>query len=221
MLDVGCSAFPSAISHDFRPLSSEVMKLPERLPVAQPGVASRWLLCLTPMPGSHRPARGIHRQRTGPPGSSSSAARRRAESHILPFWAAGARFRDFQITLLPAGHVFEASAQALAGTAKRGLAALHGRFQAAARPLRRARRNGSTPRYLPSWNHPRASEIPPAAEAEDSDRAHGGLARCRESLEDGAVPVLLGYSLRASRRKSLRHPRAGLTPMLHGAVALR
>src|SRR5207247_1736605 len=44
------------------------------------------------------------------------------------------------------------------------------------------------------------------------------VAFCRESLEDDAVPVLLGYSLGKAQEILCALLEAGLTPMLHGAV---
>lgn len=42
---------------------------------------------------------------------------------------------------------------------------------------------------------------------------------CREALEDGEVPVLLGYSLGKAQEILCAVAAAGLNPMLHGAVA--
>lgn len=42
---------------------------------------------------------------------------------------------------------------------------------------------------------------------------------CREALEDGEVPVLLGYSLGKAQEIICAVAAAGLNPMLHGAVA--
>lgn len=42
---------------------------------------------------------------------------------------------------------------------------------------------------------------------------------CREALEDGEVPVLLGYSLGKAQEILCAVAAAGLQPMLHGAVA--
>ena len=42
---------------------------------------------------------------------------------------------------------------------------------------------------------------------------------CREALEDGEVPVLLGYSLGKAQEILCAVAAAGLSPMLHGAVA--
>lgn len=45
------------------------------------------------------------------------------------------------------------------------------------------------------------------------------VAFCREALEDGAVPVLLGYSLGKAQEILCAVAGAGLRPMLHGAAA--
>ena len=44
------------------------------------------------------------------------------------------------------------------------------------------------------------------------------VAFCREALEAGAVPVLLGYSLGKAQEILCSLTGAGLTPMLHGSV---
>src|SRR5258705_9001161 len=44
------------------------------------------------------------------------------------------------------------------------------------------------------------------------------VAFCREAIEDGAVPVLLGYSLGKAQEILCSLDGAGLTPMLHGSV---
>jgi DNA ligase-1 len=133
------------------------------------------------------------------------------KAHILEFGAA-TRFRDFQITLLPAGHIF-GSAQAFIETAKgsllytgdfklrRGLSAEPAEWRQAETLVM------ETTYGLPKYRLPPTEEV---------------LARmvafCRETLEDGAVPVLLGYSLGKAQEILCALLRAGLTPMLHGAV---
>src|SRR5260370_7305705 len=44
------------------------------------------------------------------------------------------------------------------------------------------------------------------------------VAFCREAIEDGTVPVLLGYSLGKAQEILCSLDGAGLTPMLHGSV---
>src|SRR5438046_3981485 len=44
------------------------------------------------------------------------------------------------------------------------------------------------------------------------------VAFCRDGLEDGEVPVLLGYSLGKAQEILCSLDGAGLTPMLHGSV---
>ncbi len=44
------------------------------------------------------------------------------------------------------------------------------------------------------------------------------LAFCRETIDDGAVPVLLGYSLGKAQEILCSLDGAGLTPMLHGSI---
>jgi DNA ligase-1 len=44
------------------------------------------------------------------------------------------------------------------------------------------------------------------------------VAFCRETIDDGQVPVLLGYSLGKAQEILCSLDGAGLTPMLHGSV---
>ena len=121
-------------------------------------------------------------------------------------------FAKFAITLLPAGHVF-GSAQSYvesdAGTLlytgdfklRHGLSAEPAEWRQADTLIM------ETTYGLPKYRMPPTDEV---------------LARmisfCQEAMEDGAVPVLLGYSLGKSQEILCALLRAGLTPMLHGAV---
>ncbi len=131
--------------------------------------------------------------------------------HVLEF---GERreFPKFAITLLPAGHIFgsaqsfiESDAGSLLYTGdfklRHGLSAEPAEWRYADTLIM------ETTYGLPKYRMPPTDEV---------------LARmisfCQETLDDGAVPVLLGYSLGKSQEILCALLRAGLTPMLHGAV---
>jgi DNA ligase-1 len=131
--------------------------------------------------------------------------------HVLAF---GERreFRDFAITLLPAGHIF-GSAQAFIET-DAGSLLYTGDFKL--RPGLSAERtewcHAETLIMETTYGLPRYC-MPPTEEV-----MARMVAFCRDTLEDGAVPVLLGYSLGKSQEILCALLAAGLTPMLHGAV---
>lgn len=131
--------------------------------------------------------------------------------HILEF-GQPASFRDFQITLLPAGHIF-GSAQSFVES-ERGSLLYTGDFK-----LRRGLsaepaewRHAETLIMETTYGLPKY-RLPPTEEV-----MARMVAFCQESLEDGAVPVLLGYSLGKAQEILCAILKAGLTPMLHGAV---
>jgi DNA ligase-1 len=131
--------------------------------------------------------------------------------HVLAF---GERreFRSFAITLLPAGHIFGSSqcfVESDAGTVlytgdfklRRGLSAEPAEWRQAETLIM------ETTYGLPKYRMPPTDEVLARM-----------IAFCRDALEDGAVPVLLGYSLGKSQEILCALLAAGLTPMLHGAV---
>jgi DNA ligase-1 len=135
----------------------------------------------------------------------------RRREHLLEY---GERreFADFAITLLPAGHIF-GSAQAFiesdAGTLlytgdfklRPGLSAEPTQWRHAETLIM------ETTYGLPRYRMPPTETV--IAQMIDF---------CRDALEDGAVPVLLGYSLGKAQEILCALLAAGLTPMLHGAV---
>ena len=133
------------------------------------------------------------------------------EAHILEFGQA-ARFRDFQITLLPAGHIF-GSAQAFVES-DQGSLLYTGDFKLreglSAEPAQW--RHAETLVMETTYGLPKY-RLPPTEEV-----IARMVAFCRESLEDGAVPVLLGYSLGKAQEILCALLQAGLMPMLHSAV---
>ncbi|HSI12300.1 MAG TPA: MBL fold metallo-hydrolase RNA specificity domain-containing protein, partial [Chthoniobacter sp.] len=133
------------------------------------------------------------------------------EAHILEF-GQPAKFRDFQITLLPAGHIF-GSAQSLIES-EHGSLLYTGDFKLrsglSAEPTEW--RHAETLIMETTYGLPKY-RLPPTEEV-----IARMIAFCHESLEDGAVPVLLGYSLGKAQEILCAILKAGLTPMLHGAV---
>ncbi len=131
--------------------------------------------------------------------------------HILEFGEA-MRLRDFQITLLPAGHIF-GSAQAFVET-DRGSLLYTGDFKLrpglSAEPTQWRQADTlimETTYGLPKYRLPPTEEVIARM-----------VAFCRDTIEDGAVPVLFGYSLGKAQEILCALLAAGLTPMLHGAV---
>jgi DNA ligase-1 len=133
------------------------------------------------------------------------------EEHLLEF-GERTRFRDFDLTLLSAGHIL-GSAQALLES-EHGSLLYTGDFKLrpglAAEPAQWGHAETlvmETTYGLPKYR------LPPTAEV-----VAQMVAFCQDALEDGAVPVLLGYSLGKSQEILCALLEAGLTPMLHGAV---
>lgn len=131
--------------------------------------------------------------------------------HVLDFGAT-TRFADFQITLLPAGHIF-GSAQSLIET-DAGSLLYTGDFKL--RPGLSAEptefRHADTLVMETTYGLPRY-RLPPTDEV-----IARMVAFCHDALEDGAVPVLFGYSLGKAQEILCALLAAGLTPMLHGSV---
>lgn len=131
--------------------------------------------------------------------------------HVLEFGRTE-RLRDLEVTLLPAGHIF-GSAQIHLASAD-GSLLYSGDFKL--RPGLSSEtaqwRSAETLIMETTYGLPRY-RMPPTAET---------LARmvefCHETLEEGGVPVLLGYSLGKAQEILCALLQAGLTPMLHGAV---
>jgi DNA ligase-1 len=131
--------------------------------------------------------------------------------HVLPF---GERrsVHDVDVTLLPAGHIF-GSSQILVQTDS-GSLLYTGDFK-----LRRGKsaeaaewRQAETLIMETTYGLPRY-RLPPTEQVVDQI-----VAFCRESIDEGEVPVLLGYSLGKAQEILCALDGAGLTPMLHGSV---
>src|SRR6478672_7030014 len=131
--------------------------------------------------------------------------------HILNF-GEKKTIRGLDITLVPAGHIF-GSAQFFLET-KDGSLLYTGDFKL--RPGRSAEpaewRQAETLIMETTFGIPRY-RFPP------TEQIVGQIvAFCRDALETGAVPVLLGYSLGKAQEILCALSEAGLKPMLHGSV---
>jgi DNA ligase-1 len=120
--------------------------------------------------------------------------------------------RGLDVTLIPAGHIF-GSAQFFLET-ESGSLLYTGDFKL--RPGRSAEpaewRHAETLIMETTFGLPRY-RFPPTEEVIGQI-----VAFCRDALETGAVPVLLGYSLGKAQEILCALSGAGLTPMLHGTV---
>jgi DNA ligase-1 len=121
-------------------------------------------------------------------------------------------FGKFAITLLPAGHIFGSAQSFIESDA--GTLLYTGDFKL--RPGLSAEpaewRHADTLIMETTYGRPKY-RMPPTDEV-----LARMIAFCRDTLEDGCVPVLLGYSLGKSQEILCALLAAGLTPMLHGAV---
>ena len=131
--------------------------------------------------------------------------------HVLPFGQPTA-VRGLNVTLLPAGHIF-GSAQFFLET-DAGTLLYTGDFKL--RPGRSAEatewRQADTLIMETTYGLPRY-RFPPTDFVVQQI-----VAFCREALEGGATPVLLGYSLGKAQEILCSLAEANLKPMLHGSV---
>jgi DNA ligase-1 len=131
--------------------------------------------------------------------------------HVLNF-GEKTTVRGLDVTLIPAGHIF-GSAQFFL-EAESGSLLYTGDFKL--RPGRSAEpaewRHAQTLIMETTFGLPRY-RFPPTEEVIGQI-----VAFCRDALETGAVPVLLGYSLGKAQEILCALSGAGLTPMLHGTV---
>jgi DNA ligase 1 len=130
---------------------------------------------------------------------------------ILPF-RQPRDVRGMEITLFPAGHIF-GSAQLFLRTDKDSLL-YTGDFKL--RPGQSAEpaewTKAGTLIMETTYGIPRY-RLPPTAQVIAQI-----IAFCRDAVEDGQLPVLLGYSLGKAQEILCSLAGAGLTPMLHGSV---
>src|SRR5947199_4695326 len=131
--------------------------------------------------------------------------------HVLPF-GEQRRVRDIDLLLLPAGHIFGSAQLFLSNQGETLLYTgdfklCHGKSAEAAEWREANTLIMETTFGLPRYQFPPTENV--IAQI---------VAFCREAIEDGAVPVLLGYSLGKAQEILCALDGAGLTPMLHGSV---
>ena len=133
------------------------------------------------------------------------------KEHILPF-GEQRRVHDVDLMLLPAGHIF-GSAQIFLQTENESLL-YTGDFK-----LRRGKSaeaaqwvHADTLIMETTFGRPRY-RFPPNEEVVNQI-----VAFCHETIDEGEVPVLLGYSLGKAQEILCALEGANLTPMLHGTV---
>jgi len=131
--------------------------------------------------------------------------------HVVPF-GERQRVRDLDIMLLPAGHIFGSAQFYL--ESDRGSLLYTGDFKL--RPGKSAEqtewKQAGTLIMETTYGLPRY-RLPPTAQVVQQI-----VEFCREALDDGCVPVLLGYSLGKAQEILCSIADAGITPMLHGSV---
>lgn len=131
--------------------------------------------------------------------------------HVLPF-GEQRRVHDVDLTLLPAGHIFGSAQLFLANEDETLLYTgdfklRHGKSAEAAEWRQADTLIMETTFGLPRYQFPPTEQL--IAQI---------VAFCRDAIEDGAIPVLLGYSLGKAQEILCSLDGAGLTPMLHGSV---
>src|SRR5205807_379906 len=130
---------------------------------------------------------------------------------VLPF-GQSTNIRGLEITLFPAGHIF-GSAQFFLRTESESLLYTgdfklrHGKSAEPAEWRQAETLIMETTYGLPRYR------LPPTEQVVDQI-----VAFCREAIDEGDVPVLLGYSLGKAQEILCALDGAGLTPMLHGSV---
>ena len=120
--------------------------------------------------------------------------------------------RDVDVTLLPAGHIFGSAQIFLQGEHDSLLYTgdfklRHGKSAEAAEWRQADTLIMETTYGLPRYRLPPTEQV-----------VNEIVAFCRDSLDEGATPVLLGYSLGKAQEVLCSLAGAGLTPMLHGSV---
>jgi DNA ligase-1 len=129
--------------------------------------------------------------------------------HVLPF-GEKRTVRDVDVTLLPAGHIFGSAQIFLENESLLYTGDFKLREGKSAEPAEWRHADTlimETTFGLPRYRFP-ATELV----------VNQIIAFCRETIEEGEVPVLLGYSLGKAQEILCSLAGAGLTPMLHGSV---
>jgi DNA ligase-1 len=129
--------------------------------------------------------------------------------HVLPFGEKHT-VRDLEVTLLPAGHIFGSAQIFLEKESLLYTGDFKLRAGKSAEPAEWRQADTlimETTFGLPRYRFPAAEQV-----------VNQIIAFCREAIEEGNVPVLLGYSLGKAQEILCSLAGAGLTPMLHGSV---
>jgi DNA ligase-1 len=118
--------------------------------------------------------------------------------------------RSIDVTLLPAGHIFGSAQIFLENESLLYTGDFKLRKGKSAEPAEWRQADTlimETTFGLPRYRFPAAEQV-----------VNQIIAFCREAIEEGEVPVLLGYSLGKAQEILCSLAGAGLTPMLHGSV---
>src|SRR5438132_5663017 len=120
--------------------------------------------------------------------------------------------QDVDVTLLPAGHIFGSAQFFLFARDETLLYTGDFKLRPGKSAERAEWREADTLIMETTFGLPRY-RFPPTEQVIDQI-----VTFCRETLDDGQVPVLLGYSLGKAQEILCSLDEAGLTPMLHGSV---
>jgi len=129
--------------------------------------------------------------------------------HVLPF-GEKRTVRDVDVTLLPAGHIFGSAQIFLENESLLYTGDFKLREGKSAEPAEWRHSDTlimETTFGLPRYRFPATEQV-----------VNQIIAFCREAIDEGEVPVLLGYSLGKAQEILCSLAGAGLTPMLHGSV---
>jgi DNA ligase 1 len=131
--------------------------------------------------------------------------------HVLPF-AQRRIVHGLDLMLLPAGHIF-GSAQCLLFSGEETLLYTGDFKLRSGKSAEQAQWRQADTLIMETTFGLSRYRFPPTEHVIDQI-----VAFCRETIEDGSVPVLLGYSLGKAQEILCSLDGAGLTPMLHGSV---
>src|SRR5262249_2706048 len=131
--------------------------------------------------------------------------------HALPF-GEQRHIHDVDLTLLPAGHIFGSAQLFLTSNDETLLYTGDFKFRRGKSAEAAKWREAGTLIMETTFGLPRY-QFPPTDKVIEQI-----VAFCRDAIEDGTVPVLLGYSLGKAQEILCSLDGVGLTPMLHGSV---
>jgi DNA ligase 1 len=135
----------------------------------------------------------------------------RRTEHVLPFGEMR-KVHDVDFMLLPAGHIF-GSAQLFLSVSNETLLYTGDFKLRAGKSAEPAEWQHADTLIMETTFGLPQYQFPPTQQVIDQI-----VAFCRETIEEGEVPVLLGYSLGKAQEILCSLDGAGLTPMLHGSV---